>query len=100
MIARPVGDRVFVIPEPTPDKIGSIYIPDTVREESRRGLLAGTGKDCVEDIKVGSTVGYNPMGAVDIEIDGTKLLVMKESNLDYFAYDVEDYKEEKKSVEV
>lgn len=97
MKVRPVGDRVFVIPEPTPEKIGSIYIPDTVREESRRGVLVATGKDCEEDIKVGSVVGYNPMGTVDIDIEGTKMLVMREKNLDYYIYDVEDYKEEDKS---
>jgi len=51
-----------------------------------------TGSKCVEDIPAGARVFFDPIGAEEVTVDGTKLLVMLEENIKATEYNVDDYK--------
>jgi len=59
MEIRPVGKKVLIKPEAAPQKYGggTIWIPDSQREEECKGTVIAVGKD-VEEIKKGDYIQY------------------------------------------
>lgn len=82
---RPLADRVVVEPAEAEQKTASgIIIPDTAKEKPQRGtvLAAGNGKkDEPMTVKKGDVVLYGKYSGTEIEIDGRKVLIMKESDI-------------------
>jgi chaperonin GroES len=82
---KPLADRVVVEAAKAEEKTASgIYIPDTAKEKPQRGkvLAVGTGKkDEPMTVKVGDTVLYGKYSGTEINVDGTDVLIMRESDI-------------------
>lgn len=85
MTIKPLADRVLVRPAAAEEKtIGGIIIPDSAKEKPLKGevLAVGNGtKDEEMILKVGDTVLYGKYAGTEIEIEGEKLLIMKQSDV-------------------
>ena len=90
MKLKPLYDRVVVKKAEMEQKTaGGIILPDTAKEESQIGdvIAAGEGK-LLENgeirplkVKVGDKVLYSKYAGNEIEIDGEKLLVIREEDI-------------------
>ena len=64
--------------------VGGIIIPDTAKEKPLKGevLAVGNGtKDEEMVLKVGDTVLYGKYSGNEVEIDGEKYLIMRQSDV-------------------
>lgn len=81
----PLHDRVIIKPAAAEEKTsGGIIIPDTAKEKPQRGIVvaAGTGKkDEPMTVKVGDNVLYGKYAGTEIQIEGSDLLIMRESDI-------------------
>lgn len=85
MNIKPLADRVLILPAPAEEKtIGGIIIPDTAKEKPLKGevIAAGNGtKDEEMVLKAGDHVLYGKFAGTEIELDGTKYLIMRQSDV-------------------
>jgi chaperonin GroES len=85
MSVKPLADRVLILPAPVEEKtVGGIIIPDTAKEKPMKGevIAAGQGKNDEEMIlKSGDTVLYGKYAGTELEIDGKKYLIMRQSDV-------------------
>ena len=85
MNIKPLADRVLVLPAPAEEKtVGGIIIPDTAKEKPLKGevVAAGNGtKDEEMVLKVGDKVLYGKYAGTELEADGTKYLIMRQSDV-------------------
>lgn len=73
----PIGDRVLVLPETTPDKtLGGIIIPEKSRDKPQRGIIISTGIS-VSDIKEGDEVMYGKHCGIDVTFENEKYIIMR-----------------------
>ena len=87
---RPLHDRVLVKRLDGEAKTaGGIIIPDTAKEKPMEGevLAVGTGtrgddgKLHALDVKTGDRVLFGKWSGTEVKIDGTELIIMKESDI-------------------
>ena len=82
---RPLADRVLVRPVAAEEKtVGGIIIPDSAKEKPLQGevLAIGNGtKDEQMVLKVGDKVLYGKYAGTELELDGEKLLIMRQSDV-------------------
>ena len=83
---QPLHDRVIVKPAEKAEKTaGGIIIPDTAQEKPQRGEIVAVGKGSKRDepmtVKVGDTVLFGKYGGTEIEIEGEKYLLLKETDI-------------------
>ena len=85
MNIKPLADRVRVKPAAAEEKtVAGIIIPDTAKEKPLKGevLAVGNGtKDEEMVLKVGDTVLYGKYSGNEVEIDGEKYLIMRQSDV-------------------
>ncbi|KAA6331729.1 10 kDa chaperonin [termite gut metagenome] len=85
MSVKPLADRVLILPAPAEEKtVGGIIIPDTAKEKPMKGevVAVGQGKNDEEMVlKAGNTVLYGKYAGTDLEIDGKKYLIMRQSDV-------------------
>lgn len=85
MTIKPLADRVLIEPAPAETKtIGGIIIPDTAKEKPLQGkvVAVGTGtKDEEMVLKVGDEVLYGKYAGTEIEHEGNKYLIMRQSDV-------------------
>lgn len=85
MKIQPLADRVLVKPAPAEEKtIGGIIIPDTAKEKPLQGEVIAVGngtKDEAMVLKAGDTVLYGKFSGTEVELDGTKYLIMRQSDV-------------------
>ena len=85
MNIKPLADRVLILPAPAEEKtIGGIIIPDTAKEKPLKGevIAAGNGtKDEEMVLKAGDHVLYGKYAGTEIELDGTKYLIMRQRDV-------------------
>jgi chaperonin GroES len=85
MSVKPLADRVLILPAPAEEKtVGGIIIPDTAKEKPMKGevVAVGQGKEDEEMVlKAGDTVLYGKYAGTDLEIDGKKHLIMRQSDV-------------------
>lgn len=85
MNIKPLADRVLVKPAAAEEKtVAGIIIPDTAKEKPLKGevLAVGSGtKDEEMVLKVGDTVLYGKYSGNEVEIDGEKYLIMRQSDV-------------------
>ena len=85
MNIEPLADRVLIKPAPAEEKTaGGIIIPDTAKEKPLQGevLAAGNGtKDEEMVLKAGDTVLYGKYAGTEVELDGEKYLIMRQSDV-------------------
>ena len=84
MNIKPLADRVLILPAPAEEKVGGIIIPDTAKEKPLRGkvVAAGNGnKDEEMILKEGDTVLYGKYAGTELEYEGPKYLMMRQSDV-------------------
>ena len=82
---KPLADRVLVRPvaAETTTKAG-IIIPDNAKEKPLRGEVLATGKGTKDEemvLQQGDQVLYGKYAGTELEIDGEKLLIMRQSDV-------------------
>ena len=87
---RPLHDRVVVKRADAETKSpGGILIPDTAGEKPQRGEVVAVGpggrddagKLLPIDLKAGNMVLFGKWSGTEVKIDGSDLLIMKESDI-------------------
>jgi len=87
---RPLHDRVVVRRlEEDQKTAGGIIIPDTAKEKPMQGEVIAVGPggrnekgDLIAlDVKVGDTVLFGKWSGTEVKLDGSELLIMKESDI-------------------
>ena len=84
MKIKPLADRVLVLPAPAEEKVGGIIIPDTAKEKPQRGKVVAVGggtKDEAMVLKANDTVLYGKYAGTELEWDGEKYLMMRQSDV-------------------
>ena len=85
MNIKPLADRVLILPAPAEEKtVGGIIIPDTAKEKPLQGEVVAVGhgtKDEEMVLKVGDTVLYGKYSGTEIEHEGVKYLMMRQSHV-------------------
>ena len=84
MTIKPLSDRVLIEPAKAEEIVGGIIIPDSAKEKPLKGLVKAVGggtKDEEMILKPGDTVLYGKYAGTEIEIDGEKLLMMRQSDV-------------------
>ena len=84
MAIKPLADRVLIEPAAAEEKtIGGIIIPDTAKEKPLQGKVVATGNGTKDEemvVKEGDTVLYGKYAGTELEYDGKKYLVMRQSD--------------------
>ena len=85
MTIKPLADRVLVKPAPAEEKtIGGIIIPDTAKEKPLQGEIIATGNGTKDEemvVKTGDTVLYGKYSGQEVELEGVKYLIMRQSDI-------------------
>nr|WP_320037509.1 co-chaperone GroES [uncultured Bacteroides sp.] len=85
MNIKPLADRVLILSAPAEEKtIGGIIIPDTAKEKPLKGEVVAVGNGTKDEemvLKVGDTVLYGKYAGTELEFDGTKYLIMRQSDV-------------------
>ena len=85
MTIQPLSDRVLIVPAPAEEKtIGGIIIPDTAKEKPLQGKVVAVGhgtKDEAMILKEGDQVLYGKYSGTEIEYEGVKYLMMRQSDV-------------------
>ena len=85
MQIKPLADRVLVTHAPAETKTaGGLIIPDTAKEKPLQGevLAVGNGtKDEEMILKPGDTVLYGKYAGNEVELDGVKYMIMRQSDV-------------------
>ena len=85
MAIKPLADRVLIEPAAAEEKtIGGIIIPDTATEKPLQGKVVATGNGTKDEemvVKEGDTVLYGKYAGTELEYDGKKYLVMRQSDI-------------------
>lgn len=85
MAIKPLADRVLIEPAAAEEKtIGGIIIPDTAKEKPLQGKVVATGNGTKNEemvVKEGDTVLYGKYAGTELEYDGKKYLVMRQSDI-------------------
>ena len=90
MKLRPLQDRVIVKQTEAEDKTKSgIYLPDAAKEKPTKGKVISVGPGKFDDkgkrmqinVKSGDTVYYGKYSGTDIEVDGEKFVILRESDI-------------------
>lgn len=85
MKLKPLADRVLIKPAPAEETtLSGIIIPDSAKEKPLKGsvLAAGEGtKDEKMILKEGDTVLYGKYAGTEIDLDGDKVLIMRQSEV-------------------
>lgn len=84
MNIKPLADRVLVLPAPAEEKVGGIIIPDTAKEKPLKGKIFAAGQGTKDEemvLKVGDTVLYGKYAGTEVELDGEKYLIMRQSDV-------------------
>ena len=87
---NPLSDRVVVMPEDAEEKTASgIILPDTAQEKPQMGKIVAAGPGKVSDngnvvemtLQEGDKVLYGKYSGTEITLDGTEVLIMRESDI-------------------
>ncbi|MCK9300898.1 MAG: co-chaperone GroES [Bacteroidales bacterium] len=85
MTLKPLSDRVLVKPAAAEQKTaGGIIIPDSAKEKPLKGEVIAVGpgtKDETMQVVVGDFVLYGKYSGTEVELDGEKLLIMRQSDI-------------------
>lgn len=84
MTIKPLADRVLVLPVPAEEKVGGIIIPDTAKEKPQRGKVIAVGNGTKDEemiLKVNDEVLYGKYAGTEIECEGEKYLMMRQSDV-------------------
>ncbi len=88
---RPLDDRVVIEPFEAEERTrGGIVLPDTAREKPQQGKVIATGPGKLLEksgergqmsLKVGDVVFYGKYSGTEIELEGDKVVILRESDV-------------------
>ena len=84
MNIKPLADRVLVLPAQAEEKVGGIIIPDTAKEKPQHGTIVAAGNGTKDEemiLKEGDEVLYGKYSGTELEVKGTKYLIMRQSDV-------------------
>ncbi len=85
MNLRPLADRVLIEPTAAEEvTLGGIIIPDSAKEKPLKGKVLAVGNGTKDDpmvLKEGDEVLYGKYAGTEIEFEGTKYLMMRQSDV-------------------
>ena len=85
MNIKPLADRVLIEPAAAETKtIGGIIIPDTAKEKPLQGTIMAVGNGTKDEkmiLKEGDKVLYGKYAGTEIEHEGKKYLIMRQSDV-------------------
>ena len=85
MSIKPLSDRVLVKPAPAETRTASgIIIPETAQEKPLKGEVISVGNGTKDEemiLKAGDHVLYGKYAGTEIELDGEKYLIMRQSDI-------------------
>ena len=84
MTIKPLADRVLVLPAQAEEKVGGIIIPDAAKEKPLRGKVVAVGNGTKDEemiLKVGDEVLYGKYAGTELENEGEKYLMMRQSDV-------------------
>ena len=85
MSIQPLADRVLIKPADAEAKTaGGIIIPDSAKEKPLKGEVIAVGKGTKDEemvLKAGDQVLYGKYAGTEIELDDTKFLIMRQSDV-------------------
>ncbi len=85
MNIKPLADRVLIEPAAAEEKtIGGIIIPDSAKAKPMKGKVIAVGngtKDEAMVLKAGDKVLYGKYAGTELELDGEKYLIMRQSDV-------------------
>ena len=85
MNIKPLADRVLIEPAAAETKtIGGIIIPDTAKEKPLQGTIMAVGNGTKDEemiLKEGDKVLYGKYAGTEIEHEGKKYLIMRQSDI-------------------
>jgi chaperonin GroES len=90
MKLRPLQDRVIVKQSEAEEKTASgILLPDTAKEKPTKGKVISVGPGKHNDkgkhmelgVRVGDIVFYGKYSGTDVEVDGEKFVILRESDI-------------------
>ena len=90
MKLRPLQDRVIVKQSEAEEKTKSgILLPDAAKEKPTKGKVIAVGPGKLDDngkamemgIRVGDTIYYGKYSGTDVEVDGQKLVILREQDV-------------------
>ena len=84
MNIKPLADRVLVLPAQAEEKVGGIIIPDTAKEKPQHGTIVAAGNGTKDEemvLKEGDEVLYGKCSGTELEVEGTKYLIMRQSDV-------------------
>ncbi|MDD4992322.1 MAG: co-chaperone GroES [Paludibacter sp.] len=85
MSIKPLADRVLVKPVPAEERtVSGIIIPDSAKEKPLKGEVIAIGNGTKDEemvVAVGNTVLYGKYAGTELEWEGEKYLIMKQSDI-------------------
>lgn len=82
---KPLADRVLIEPAQVEEKtIGGIIIPDTAKEKPLKGTVVAAGNGTKDEdmvLKVGDVVLFGKYSGTELEFEGKKYLIMRQSDV-------------------
>ena len=85
MNIKPLADRVLVKPAEAEQKTASgIMIPDSAKEKPLKGKVIAVGKGTKDEemvLKEGDEVLFGKYAGTEIEVEGEKFLIMRQSDV-------------------
>ncbi|HZN65723.1 MAG TPA: co-chaperone GroES [Tepidisphaeraceae bacterium] len=90
MKLRPLADRVIVKQSEAEEKTKSgILLPDTAKEKPTKGKVIAVGPGKLNDkgkpmdigLRAGDTVYYGKYSGTDVEVDGEKFVILRETDV-------------------
>jgi chaperonin GroES len=85
MTIKPLADRVLIQPVAAEEKTASgIIIPDSAKEKPLKGEVKAVGQGTKDEemvVKVGDQVLYGKYAGTELELDGVKYLIMRQSDI-------------------
>lgn len=71
-------------PAQAEEKVGGIIIPDTAKEKPQHGTIVAAGNGTKDEemvLKEGDEVLYGKYSGTELEVEGTKYLIMRQSDV-------------------
>ena len=87
---KPLADRVIVKQTEAEEKTASgLYLPDAAKEKPTKGKVIAAGPGKLDDngkrhdlsVKVGDAVYYGKYAGTDVEVEGEKFVILRESDI-------------------
>ena len=85
MKIKPLADRVLIKPMAAEEKtIGGIIIPDSAKEKPLQGEVVAVGNGTKDEemiFKEGDTVLFGKYAGTELDFEGEKYLIMRQSDV-------------------